>query len=82
MTVPPIVIGASGAVTDMFEKYTLKLNVTIRLEVIRKNCSVSNSWTIIMERFAHLETQVRTPSGPSGTFCLLSRVIDPKQLEV
>lgn len=36
MTVTPIVIGALGAVTDMFEKYTRKLNVTIRLEVIQK----------------------------------------------
>ena len=36
MTVTPIVMGALGAVTDMFEKYTGKLNVIIRLEVIRK----------------------------------------------
>lgn len=28
-----------------------------------------------MERFAHLEIQVRTPSGPSGTCCLLPALI-------
>ena len=29
-------IGALGAVSDMFEKYAGKLNVTIKLEVIQK----------------------------------------------
>ena len=32
----PVGIGALGAVSDMFEKYMGKLNVTIRLEVIQK----------------------------------------------
>ena len=34
--VVPIVIGALRVASDMFEKYAAKLNVTIRLEVIRK----------------------------------------------
>ena len=34
--VVPIVDGALGAVSDMFEKYAGKLNITIRLEVIQK----------------------------------------------
>ena len=34
--VVPVGIGALGAVSDMFEKYMGKLNVTIRLEVIQK----------------------------------------------
>ena len=33
--VVPVGIGALGAVSDMFEKYMGKLNVTIRLEVIQ-----------------------------------------------
>ena len=36
MMVVPIVIGALGAESDMFEKYMGKLDVTIRLEVIQK----------------------------------------------
>ena len=52
MTVAPIVVGALGAVTDPFEKYTGKLNVNISNP---ESCSVRNSWTI-MERFVHLET--------------------------
>ena len=36
MTVVPIVDGALGAVSDMFEKYAGKLNITIRLQVIQK----------------------------------------------
>ena len=36
VTVVPIVIGALGAVSHMFEKYMGKLDVTIRLEVIQK----------------------------------------------
>ena len=36
VTVVPIVDGALGAVSDMFEKYAGKLNITIRLEVIQK----------------------------------------------
>ena len=36
VTVVAFVIGAMGAVSDLFEKYTGKLNVTIRLEMIRK----------------------------------------------
>ena len=35
-TVVAFVIGALGAVSDLFEKYTGKLNVTIRLEMIQK----------------------------------------------
>ena len=31
----PVGIGALGAVSNMFEKYMRKLNVTIRLEVIQ-----------------------------------------------
>ena len=34
--VVPVVIGALGAVSDMFEKYMGKLNTTIRREVIQK----------------------------------------------
>ena len=36
MTVVPIVIGGLIAVSDLFEKYAGKLNVTIRLAVIQK----------------------------------------------
>ena len=36
VTVVAFVIGALGAVSDLFEKYTGKLNVTIRLEMILK----------------------------------------------
>ena len=36
MTVVPTVIEALRAVSDMFEKYMGKLDVTIRLEVIQK----------------------------------------------
>ena len=36
MTVVQIVIGALGAVSDLFEKYKGKCDVTIRLEVIQK----------------------------------------------
>ena len=36
MTIVLIGIGALGAVSDMFEKYAKKLNVTIMLEVIQK----------------------------------------------
>ena len=36
MAVVPIVIGPLRAVSDMFEKYMGKLDVTIRLEVIQK----------------------------------------------
>ena len=36
VTVVPIVIGALGAVSDMFDKHMGKLDVTIRVEVIRK----------------------------------------------
>ena len=36
MTVVPIVIGALRAVSEMFEKYMGKLDVTIRLEEIQK----------------------------------------------
>ena len=35
-TVVAFVIGSLGAVSDLFEKYTGKLNVTIRLEMIQK----------------------------------------------
>ena len=36
VTVVPIVIGALGAVSEMFKKYMGKLDVTIRLKVIQK----------------------------------------------
>ena len=36
VTVVPVVIGALIAVSDLFEKYAGKLNVTIRFEVIQK----------------------------------------------
>ena len=36
VTVVPIVDGTLGAVSNMFEKYAGKLNITIRLEVIQK----------------------------------------------
>ena len=36
MKVVPIVDGALGAVSEMFEKYAGKLKITIRLEVIQK----------------------------------------------
>ena len=36
VTVVPIVIGALRAVSEMFEKYMGKLDVTIRLEEIQK----------------------------------------------
>ena len=36
MTAVPVVIGALGAVSDMFDKHMEKLSTTIRLEVIQK----------------------------------------------
>ena len=48
MTVVPIVIGPLGAVSDMFEKYMGKLDVTIRLKVIEKTALLGTAgldWT-------------------------------------
>lgn len=36
VTVVPVLIGALGAVSDMFDKPMVKLDTTIRLEVIQK----------------------------------------------
>ena len=36
VTAKPVVVGASGAVSDMFDKRMEKLGITIRLEVIQK----------------------------------------------
>ena len=36
MTVVPVVIGALGTVSDMFDQHMEKLGTTIRLEVIQK----------------------------------------------
>ena len=36
MTVEPVVVGALGAVSDIFDKHKEKLGTTIRLEVIQK----------------------------------------------
>ena len=48
--------GALGAVSDMFEKYMGKLNVTIRLEVIQKVALLGIAEPIT-ESFVYLDNQ-------------------------
>ena len=67
VTVVLIVIGALGAVSDMFEKYTGKLDVTIRLEVIQKTPLLGTAG-LLRKGFVPLGTQERTPLGFLGTF--------------
>ena len=40
MTVVPVLIGALGAVSDMFDKHMVKLDTTIRLDVIQKTATI------------------------------------------
>ena len=49
MTIVLIGIGALGTVSDMFEKYAKKLNVTIMLEVIQK--AANNNIMIAIKNF-------------------------------
>lgn len=43
MTVVPVVTGALGAVSDMFDKHMKKFGITIRLEVIQERTPLGNS---------------------------------------
>ena len=43
MTVVPVVTGALGAVSDMFDKHMKEFGITIRLEVIQERTPLGNS---------------------------------------
>ena len=58
MTVVPVVIGALGTVSDMFEKYAGKLNVTIRLEMIQKAALLGTAGLFNTENFGYLGNQM------------------------
>ena len=69
VTVEPVVVGALGDLSYMFDKH---METTIRLE---ENCSVGNGETS-KKRFVYLRNQERIPLGPLGTSCYsLSREI-------
>ena len=57
MTVVPTVIGALGTVSDMFQKYAGKLNVTIILEVIQK-ATLLGTAGLLRKGFGSLGTQM------------------------
>lgn len=63
----PVVIGALGAVSHMFKKYTGKLKVIIGLKVIQKTALVGTA--LLLRKI--LVTQVVNPLGPRGTCCCL-----------
>ena len=43
VAVVPVLIGALGAVSDMFDKHMVKLDTTIRLEVIQKTALLGHA---------------------------------------
>ena len=53
------VMGALGTVSDMFEKYAGKLNITIRLEVIKNAALLGTAGLLPTERFGSLGTQIK-----------------------
>ena len=57
MTVVPTVIRALGAVSDMFQKYAGKLNVTIILEVNQK-VNLLRTAGLLRKGFDYLGTQM------------------------
>ena len=70
MAVVPIVIGPLRAVSDMFEKYMGKLDVTIRLEVIQKTALLGTAEEGFVPGVLSVGTRERT-LGPIGTCCCL-----------
>ena len=77
MTVVPLVIGALGSVSDMFEKYMGKLDVTIRIEDKRSKKLFCWEQLDYYGKFCPFRDSGEDPLGPLGTCCfLLSRVID------
>ena len=74
MTVEPVVVGALGGLSDMFDKHMEKLGTTIRLKVIQKTALLDGETS--KKRFVYLRNQERIPLGPLGTSCYsLSREI-------
>ena len=53
------VMGALGTVSDMFEKYAGKLNITIRLEVIKNTAVLGTAGLLPTKSFGSLGTQVK-----------------------
>ena len=71
VTVVAFVIGAMGAVSDLFEKYTGKLNVTIRLEMIQKAALLGTAG-LLRKFWLFMGSNLRTVFGTSGTRLLLA----------
>ena len=53
------VMGALETVSDMFEKYAGKLNITIRLEVIKNTAVLGTAGLLPTKSFGSLGTQVK-----------------------
>ena len=53
------VMGALGTVTNMFEKHAGKLNITIRLEVIKNTAVFGTAGLLPKESFGSLGTQIK-----------------------
>ena len=71
VTVLAFVIGAMGAASDLFEKYTGKLNVTIRLEMIQKAALLGTAG-LLRKFWLCMGSNLRTVFGTSGTRLLLA----------